>query len=244
MIISSRQNGKIKRAASLKEKKFRSLYGEYVVEGIKMVTEAIANGVQIKEIYCLPGMEGTLPECGANVNLVEESVFSCLTETKSPQGVLAVVAIPENKRQRPIGNCVILDGVSDPGNLGTIIRTSAALGIRDIYLCDCADAFSPKVIRSSMSGIFFTEIHSFDRQTVAELTSDCCTLVGDMDGQNVFSSSIDEPYAIVIGNEANGVSDFFRRHADKTISIPMSQNIESLNAAVSFAVIAYTLANK
>lgn len=244
MIISSRQNTRIKRIASLKEKKYRQEYGCFVVEGVKMVKEAILSGMEIVEIVGIPSVLSQLPPCDAEIIQTDESVFECLTETRTPQGVLAVMRIPENKRVRPTGCCAVLDGVSDPGNLGTIIRTCAALGIKDVYLCGCADAFSPKVIRSSMSGIYSVFIHSFDRETVSDLVSDCRLVVADMGGENIFSVDLPEPYALVIGNEANGVSDYFRSACDCTVSIPMSGNIESLNAAVSFAVIAYVLSGK
>ncbi len=244
MVISSRQNAKIKRIASLKEKKFRSEYGEYVVEGVKMVKEAISAGVEIKEVVGIESVIETLPPFTAPVTYTDEYVFASLTETKTPQGVLAVIKMPENRKESPMCNCAVLDGVADPGNLGTIIRTCSALGIKDIYLCNCADAFSPKVIRSSMSGIFFTEIHSFDRDVIYSLIKDTVITVADMGGENLFDTDIPMRYSIVIGNEANGVSDFFKEKANKTISIPMSANTESLNAAVSFAVIAYTFAAK
>ena len=92
-----------------------------------------------------------------------------------------------------------------------------------------------------MSGIYFVSLYECDRQTALDLTRKNTLLVADMDGESVFESDIRSPYAIVIGNEANGVSDFFRAAADRIVSIPMNEKAESLNAAVSFAVIGYTL---
>lgn len=244
MVITSRQNAKIKKIASLKDKKYRSEYGLYVVEGKKMVKEAIENGVQIECIVGLPSVISQLPVTTAEIVETDENVFSSLTDTKTPQGVLAVVKTPENIAVKPSGNCAILDGVSDPGNLGTIIRTCAAIGIKDVYLCGCADAFSPKTIRSCMSGIFFVNIHSFDKEVVSSLVEDTQLLVADMNGENVLGFSCDRNYALVVGNEANGVSDFFKERADKTLRIPMQATVESLNVAVSFAVCAYALSGK
>ena len=206
-----------------------------------MVREALSAGLTVLEIICVPGMECQLPDNTADLTLVDEGVFSYLSDTKTPQGVMAVVRMPENNACAPVGNCAVLDGVADPGNLGTIIRTCAAVGIKDLYLCNCTDAFSPKAIRSSMSGIFFVNIHSFDRETVYSLIKDTAITVADMDGENLFERKVNEPYSIVIGNEANGVSDFFRERASVVLSIPMDSRVESLNAAVSFAVMAYTL---
>ncbi len=244
MVISSGQNPKIKRIASLKEKKYRAEYGEYLIEGVKMVKEAILSGQDIVSVIGVAPALTELPPCRAEVIETDSHVFSKLSETKTPQGVMAVLKIPVNERVAPTGNCVVLDGVSDPGNLGTIIRTSAALGIKDLYLCGCTDAYSPKCVRSSMSGIFFTNIHELDRETVGELLKDHTVIVADMHGEDLFDCSVKGDHAVVIGNEANGVSEYFKDIADKTVAIPMRENIESLNAAVSFAVIAYTLANK
>lgn len=241
MVISSRQNSRIKKIASLKEKKYRQENGLFVVEGVKMVREAICFGVEIEAIVGIPTVLDTLPESTAEVIAVDEKIFDSLTETKTPQGVLAVLKIPKNEKTSPSGNCVVLDGVADPGNLGTIIRTCVAVGIKDVYLCNCADAFSPKVIRSTMSGIFSVNIHDFDRETVCQLLSSHTVIVADMNGENIFEAEVKEPYAIVIGNEANGVSEFFKTMANKTVSIPMCEGIESLNAAVSFGITAYTL---
>lgn len=244
MVISSRQNAKIKRVASLKDKKYRQQYGEYVVEGVKMVKEAILMNVPVVEILGTQDALNELPACTAPITVVDDKVFDALTETKTPQGVLAVLKQPENILSAPRGNCVVLDGVSDPGNVGTIIRTCAALGIKDVYLCNCADAFSPKTIRSSMSGVFFVQLHSFDRHAVNSVLEGSTIVVADMNGEDVFTASVPSPYAIVVGNEANGVSEFFRLCAKKVVSIPMEPNVESLNAAVSLAVIGYALRGK
>ncbi|MBR2968737.1 MAG: RNA methyltransferase [Clostridia bacterium] len=244
MIISSRQNTKIKRIASLKEKKYRQELGLFVVEGVKMVSEAIAAGMDIVSVAGVQSALSRIPPCEAEIIETDDKVFEYLTDTKTPQGVLAVIRLPENKKEKPVSSCAVLDGVSDPGNLGTIIRTCAALGIKDVYLCGCADAFSPKTIRSSMSGIYSVSVHSFDRETVRDLVSGCELIVADMGGENMFSIDIEKPYALVIGNEANGVSDYFKRESNRVVSVPMSGNIESLNAAVSFAVIAYVFSGK
>ena len=241
MVITSRQNARIKRIASLKEKKYRAGYGQFIVEGVKMVREAILSGCEVSEIVGVPSALEKLPPSTAEIVETDENTIGSVCETKTPQGVIAVLKTPENVLSAPSGNCVILDGISDPGNLGTIIRTCAALGVKDIYLCSCADAYSPKTVRSSMSGIYFVSLHECDRQTALDLTRKNLLVVADMGGESVFESDIKPPYSIVIGNEANGVSDFFRAAADKIVSIPMDEKAESLNAAVSFAVIGYTL---
>ncbi len=243
-VITSKQNAGIKRIASLKEKKYRNLYGEYLVEGIKSVKEAVLYGQNVSVIIGVKEVVDILPPCGADIIVTDEKIIEYLSDTKTPQGVLAVIKIPENAQKSPKNNCVILDGVQDPGNLGTIIRTCAALGIKDLFLCSCADPYSPKVVRSSMSGIFSVNVIEGTREEIASLTKDLNVVIADMNGENVFKARVKEPYALVIGNEANGVSEFFKSKADKVISLPMKNTVESLNAAVAFSVIAYTLYGK
>ena len=209
-----------------------------------MVSEAISSGQKIVSIAGTQDALDKLPACDAEIIKTDDGVFSYISDTKTPQGVLAVLKMPVAPLAPPKKNCAVLDGVADPGNLGTIIRTCAALGMEDVYLCECADAFSPKSVRSSMSGIYSVRVHEADRIQVAKAVENCTVIVADMGGENLFKCEIKGTYAIIIGNEANGVSDFFRARANKTIGIPMAGNVESLNAAVSFAVIAYTLANK
>lgn len=244
MTITSRQNARVRRIASLKEKKYREQYGEYTVEGVKMVREAIALGLPVREVAGIAEAIADLPKGNYEILETDENVFFAMSGTKTPQGVLAVIRLPENKAAAPRGNCAVLDGVSDPGNLGTIIRTCAALGMKDVYLCNCADAHSPKTVRASMSGIFFTDIHEFAREKVAELISGCTVVAADMNGENIFGAQINEPFALVVGNEAHGLSEFFREKAEKIISLPMQAGVESLNVSVAFAVAAYTLAGK
>ena len=243
--ITSRQNSEIKRIASLKDKKYRKKYGEYLVEGIKEVSEAILSGQNISAVIGLKEVLLSLPDCDAKLIETNDKIIEFISDTVTPQGVFAVVKVPENTAESPKSNCAVLDGVKDPGNVGTIIRTCAALGIRDLFLCDCADPYSPKAVRSSMSGIYSVRIFECEREEVYSLL---CgknkILVADMGGEKIFTAYITEPYAIVVGNEANGVSDFFKERADKTIAIPMENNVESLNAAVAFSVTAYTLYGK
>ncbi len=243
--ITSRQNSEIKRIASLKDKKYRKKYGEYLAEGIKEVSEAILSGQKISEIIGLKEVIRSLPECDAKLIETNESVIRFLSDTVAPQGVVAVIKIPDAKAESPNGNCAVLDGVKDPGNVGTIIRTCAALGIKYLYMCDCADPYSPKVVRSSMSGIYSVKISEGDREEIySSIRGKCEILVADMGGENVFTANISKPYALVVGNEANGVSGFFKEKADKTVSVPMEKAMESLNAAVAFSVAAYTLYGK
>ena len=241
MIITSKSNPKIKEVASLKDKKFRKKSGRFVVEGYKMVSEALSNN---KSVELLVGTsEGLARFLCYEIDKIEvsEDVLSYVSDAVTPQGVLAVLKEEFAEPKTPIKPCVLLDGISDPGNMGTIIRTCAAVGVKDIYLVDCCDVFSPKTVRSSMSGIFFVNLINLKREDVASVMGDTPIIVADMGGENVFDFNPPDKYCLVIGNEANGVSEAVKSLATHTVKIPMAKTSESLNAGVSLAITLYEL---
>lgn len=241
MIITSKSNPKIKEVASLKDKKFRKRSGRFVVEGYKMVSEALSNN---KSVELLVGTsEGLARFLCYEIDKIEvsEDVLSYVSDAVTPQGVLAVLKEEFTEPKTPIKPCVLLDGISDPGNMGTIIRTCAAVGVKDIYLVDCCDVFSPKTVRSSMSGIFFVNLINLKREDVASVMAETPIIVADMGGENVFDFDPPDKYCLVIGNEANGVSTSVRSLATHTVKIPMAKTSESLNAGVSLAITLYEL---
>ena len=161
-----------------------------------------------------------------------------LSETVTPCGILAVVR--KNTADKNIdGNVVILDGISDPGNFGTIIRTCAALGIKNILAIESVDYTSGKVVRSSMGGVFRTDIIECSREEALEIVKDYNLYALDMDGENIFGEfKPQRPYALTVGSESKGLSRIFRDKAS-IVALPMSGDMESLNAAVSLSVALY-----
>ncbi|MFR1983987.1 MAG: TrmH family RNA methyltransferase [Christensenellaceae bacterium] len=138
-------------------------------------------------------------------------------------------------------SCLLLDGVSDPGNMGAIIRTANAAGYGEIYLVGCTDPYSPKSVRASMSGIFFVKIYTGTREAVLEALSGLPILAADMDGENIFSFRPPEKFALAIGNEANGISEEVFRKAQHKLKIPMRAAQESLNAGIAAGIAMYLL---
>lgn len=240
MVITSLKNEKIKRIAELKDKKGRKTQNAYLVEGVKMVKEAFLYNQQV---LCVVGKKEFLAELPAfNGEIIEtdDKVLNYLSCCETCQGVMAVVKIPDIKvEQGEIS--VLLDRVRDPGNLGTIIRTSVAVGVKNVYLLDCVDAYSPKTVRSSMSGIYGVNLISVTSEDVEEISKTTTMICADMDGENVFESDIKGNFCLCMGNEANGVSDFIKEKCKKTVKIPMKNKIESLNVAVAYAIIIYNL---
>ena len=158
MVIVSRNNPQVKKILSLKEKKFRRASGLYLVEGIKQVREAVAAGQEPVCVVCSESYAGET--FSAEPMRVSDGVFEKISDEVAPQGILAVLRIPDLAPVPPRGRCLLLDGVADPGNLGTIVRTANAAGYEDIYLLGCTDAYSPKSVRSAMSGLFFVRLHA------------------------------------------------------------------------------------
>lgn len=239
MLISSKANPTVKHVSSLTEKKFRKEFGEFLVEGIKAVDECISSGAEVVQIICSENLEDKYP----NATVVTEQVFDYLSTEKTPQGVIAVVKIPQNKLVAPVGGCLLLDRIQDPGNIGTIIRTANAAGYKDIYLINCVDPFSPKAVRASMGGIFYVNLHFGTYEEVFGVLKDVKIITADMDGEDVFKFETPQNYCLCIGNEGNGVSEEVVSHSDYTVKVPMRETCESLNAAVSAGIIMYALKN-
>ena len=240
MIITSRNNPFIKRVVSLREKKFRREYGEYIIEGVKQVREAAQAGCDFVNVVVAESYAGEhfYPD---KEQVVSDGVFAKLSEEPAPQGILAVLKLPDCPVEVPAKDAILLDGVADPGNLGTIIRSANAAGYSDIYLRDCADVFSPKCLRAAMSGVFFVRIHIGPDAEIFDALARIPKICADMKGDNVFTFHAPEKFCLVIGNEANGVSKSVRSICDFTVKIPMRESCESLNAGISAAVLMYEL---
>ena len=242
MIITSKENENIKEIKRLKDKKYRK--EKYIIEGLKMLKEAIEENVEIELIVIREGTQIEIDISKYNSIIVSESVFKEITDVVTPQGVIAVVKKNNNNSINYDEELIIvLDEIQDPGNLGTIIRTVDSANLKQIIVSkNTVDAYGPKVIRSTMGAIFRVNIIEVDNllNTMEEL---------DKNGFETLCTSLDESEslykidfkkkAIIIGNEANGVSTEVQKKADKKIKIPMLGKTESLNASVATGVIIY-----
>lgn len=252
MLITSKDNELIKHIRKLKEKKYRDEYSEFVVEGLKMVEEAMQEKIKIKTIIICEeylGENSIKKEllydlAKENVVYVNDKVFKFITDVITPQGILAVV---EKNKSNDIDYkqelFLVLDNIQDPGNMGTILRTADSIGLTQIIVPKgSADCYSQKVVRSSMGAIFrinIIEVADLEK-AVKELKKHKIKVYAT-DLKTDFSI-YDVEYkksAIVIGNEANGVSEKILNLADKRVKIPMSGKTESLNAAVATGIILY-----
>ena len=237
-MISSLSNEKIKLVRSLKERKYRDKLSLFLVEGVKSVFEA-SEKAEICFVLVTPLLEEQAPK-NCEVLVVTDKVFASVTDETTPQGMLAVVKKPQQKKcDKFLGKGLLLDRVRDPGNLGTIIRTAVATGFRSIFLIDTVDPYAPKVVRASMGGIFSVEFYFVTPSQVKDLGVN--VISADINGENIFEFVPPSSYLLAIGNEGAGLSDEIVNLSTSTVCLPMEKGIESLNAGVSAGVLMYLL---
>lgn len=241
MYITSLQNQTVKSIISLKDKKARAEQSAYLVEGVKMVQEAVNKDMPIKLVIGLSEVVDGIKNYSGEKIYTDQKVLDKISDCEASQGVLAVLEMPKSNFCLPNENCVYLDRVRDPGNLGTIIRTSVACGIKKIYLNDCVDPYSPKVVRSTMSGIYSVELIKVDSEQTQKLANNINFISADMCGENVFNFKPNGNFCLCMGNEANGLSDEVRSLTKNFVSIPMENGVESLNVGVAYGIIVYVL---
>lgn len=248
MLITSKDNSTIKEIKKLKEKKYRK--DKFLVEGIKMVKEAIQENADIELIVLREGTKLDLDISKFNNIEASEKVFNELTDVVAPQGVLAVVR-KNNKNSDDNGNQIdfsadyilALDGLQDPGNLGTILRTADSANLKQIIVSkDTVDAYSPKVIRSTMGAIYRINIIEVDDlvKTLEQTKKNGFEVVTtDLQTDKSIYDLEYNKKVVVIGNEANGVTKGVKEVADYKVIIPMLGKTESLNASVAAGVMIY-----
>lgn len=253
MQITSKENEFIKHVKKLKDKKYRDMSNEYVIEGIKLVAEAIQEKAPIKQIILCDDCEKNeaiskdlMYEIAKQECIyVTEKIFKYLSEVQTPQGILAI--IEKNNKEVEIDYTqdiiVALDEVQDPGNLGTILRTVDSVGLTQILVSKgTADAYNPKVVRSTMGAIFRVKIIECEdlKQTLKEMKKHKFkVVVSSLQTQNTIYDINYNKKVIIIGNEANGVEKEIQDLADEKIKVPMLGKTESLNASVATGVILY-----
>ncbi len=241
-MITSRQNALVKEVRKLiGEKKYRDQTGLFVCEGVKLVKEAISLGLQVEKLCLTAKHEACFQDFeDGRKELFSDDLFEYMSSEVTPQGVLAIVKKP--LVCSPDGSdAILLDGVSDPANVGAISRTAVCAGYTDLFLINSADPYSPKSVRASMGGVFRNHFHYIEREEVDKIGLPL--VVADMKGQNAFEINLKENVCLVIGNEGNGVSKEIKEKADYLVSIPMQNGMESLNASVSAGILMYSVKN-
>ncbi len=243
-MITSSSNEFVKHLKKLQTKKaYRHECGEFVLEGIKPV---IDGKEYVKTIIAGESFDtDKIPE-NLPVQILSDKIIKEISDTVAPQGIMALCRMPHVDLDRlPAENTVIVfcDSVSDPGNLGTIIRTADAAGCGGVVLSGCADLYNPKTVRSTMSSLFNISISIIENadRAIEYFKNNCMELTGTSPyGESLlYSTEFASAEVIVIGNEANGISEKVLTNCDKCVKIPMLGKAESLNASVAAALVIY-----
>ena len=265
MLITSKTNEKVKFVKSLNDKKFRQKNNAYYLEGLKVTYEILKSEEAVNIMFIAYSSEILETINQSNINLkeiidicnkkniilidIEKNIFDKMCETMTPQGILCVLKknnkiLKEEIAKNKDKNIFILDGVSDLGNIGTIVRNSVAFDIKNIIaLSNTADVYSPKALRSTMGTILKVNMfYENDNESLIKiLKENGYEIVGTSleDSEKITSLDFSKKYAFVLGNEANGVSKEILKKCDKKIKIEMSNEIESLNVAIASGIIGY-----
>lgn len=270
--ISSSENQIYKKVIQLGTKKFRDKLGCYLIEGPNLILEALNydkgldmvlfqksslfRDESINSALEIAQLKFELEKRGITIYSVEDRIFSKLTSTETPQGVLGVVKKTSydeedffHARENSNGNIIVLDRLQDPGNIGTILRTADGAGYQGaMILKGTADVFSPKVVRATTGSLFRLPMIFVDSPEIAidilkkKNKTVICTALNY--ARNYYDCPMSHDTAVVIGNEGNGVCDEFINNSDLRVKIPMHSSIESLNAAVAAGILIYESVRK
>lgn len=253
--VTSMQNPSIKLVKDLlKKKAARKKHGLFVIEGIRAVKE-IPSPIEIQTLLVSESVEERIYAniFAKDILVLPDHLFDSISETLSPQGVMAIVKKVDCDLEAfkfEEGNYLVLENLQDPGNLGTIIRTAHAFGFKGIFMTKgCVDLYSPKVVRSTMSSLFYMpividrEIEEYFHVLKKEQIKIYTTALKEH-SKWIYDAAFASKMALVIGNEGNGVSDYCLEQADETVMIPMPGGAESLNASVATAVCMYEIIRK
>lgn len=245
----------VKAAAFLKQKKYRQERKEFLVEGLRAVEEAVEYG-QVKTIFFVPTGDARINELlnkaqakGIMLSETYEGYMAQIADTTTPQGIIAICTMGQDTLATLFATkkmLLVLDRVQDPGNFGTLLRTADAAGIGGVVaLSGCVDMYSPKVVRSSMGALFHIPVveNISEADFLEAIVGNHYDVVATSlnGGESIYEAKVKKQSAIVVGNEANGLSQVLLKIANKNVFIPMKGRAESLNVAVAAAVILFEL---
>lgn len=228
----------IKLLKKLHQKKYRKEVGKFFVEGKKLCDEAIHNSPELIDIIYFTE-EGYLAPDNLKSEKISSKEMERITALKNPSPFLVVLKMKVVKDNLK-GNCLLLESLKDPGNMGTIIRSADWFGIEKIYLTpECVDVYNPKVIQATMGSFFRVQFQEISLNELGHIKK---PLVGaSLKGMNIQSSYLPKEYCLVIGNESKGISDEMSDKIDLEIKIPGKGKAESLNASVATGIMLFNL---
>lgn len=243
-IIESRHNPEVKGIVALHDRKNRSLRKLYIAQGLRTCTALIQSGQTLKNLYVTYRMLDQARDLVGekNVTVVNDDVMEKISTTESPSGMLGVFALPEQSTTPTISSGVVLARITDPGNMGTLIRSCAAMGHKTVIVIDGTDAWSPKVVQSSAGALGMVNVISLSwpELLAAKQNTPLCALVvsGGKKPTEINLASM----LLVVGNEAHGIPAEWIADCDTTLTLAMPGNAESLNAAIAGSIALYLAA--
>lgn len=256
-VINSRDNQYVKLARSLKAKKQREAQGMFVTEGVNNIREALVSPFAPEFLLCdadrladerIAALMELAESRGARVLPVNSRILAGVADTEANQGLLLAVRLPKLTKvefaAKAAGkNIAVLDGLQDPGNVGTILRTAWAAGLGGVLLVnDSADAWAPKVVRAAMGATYHVPVLALPNDEAAALLADmgCCIAVADAGGEDFAAYHPAGPVAWLLGREATGPSAYFKALAENVVAIPMVAGVDSLNVAVAAGILFFS----
>ena len=242
--ITSRRNPLVQQVKKLlTSKREREKLGLFVSDGTKLLEEAVRYCPGLHTVFLSEGVEVRVPE-SCRVIRVSREVMEAISPMESPQGAVFLCKLPEKREFRPEKGMLLLDGIQDPGNLGTILRTADAWNVPVALLEGCADPFSHKVVRSSMGAVFRTPVTVTDWQTAKESCARAWIPVAvtalNQRAEDIRKADV-AAMAVVIGSEGQGVRREILESAGHCLIIPMNDHCESLNAAIAAATVMWQM---
>ena len=238
-MITSPQNPRVKLVQALQSRaRTRRKEGKVVLEGVRLVQDALAQGYLPEFVFYTPDFDGNhLP----NAEMVSDAVMKAMSDTQQPQGVIAVFPMPQAVLPVSPARILILDAIRDPGNLGTILRTAGAAGVQAVILSpDCVDAYNPKVLRAGMGAHFRLPVIAQAWEDIAEYIALLTLYLADSSGDQRYDQvDWSQPWALLIGSEAHGAGEQATQLVQQRVFIPTAAQTESINAAMAASVILF-----
>ncbi|MFN8288102.1 MAG: RNA methyltransferase [Chitinophagales bacterium] len=224
---------------SLHQKKFRQMYGKFVVEGDKLVQELLNSNIKTDTVYCVKGY--SLPATKAEVIEISETDLERISTQQTPDKIIAVANIPQPVSETASlaeGLYLLLDNINDPGNCGSIIRIADWFGVKQIFLSEnSVDVYNPKVVAAAKGSLFRMTCTYTALEELINKNKHLTTYGTFMSGSNIYQTRLSGAALVVIGNEANGISKEVENLISERITIPAFGKAESLNAAVATGIV-------
>lgn len=249
--ITSKDNPEIKDVVKLLDKKGREKSNRFLAEGLRTVSALIESGITIEKLYVTEKNIPLIQDLNIKIKdmnnvtkqitptIVDDAVLSKISFTQSPSGIIAVFNTPQEMSPKNIENSIILSGIQDPGNLGTLIRTAVATGFEQIFFVDTCEIWNPKVVQASAGTIGLLKLHNVkwaELQKIKGKKEFCALVVNNGKPEKDINF---KDVAIVVGSEAHGIPENQLKDCKEKLTLKMQSDVESLNAAVAGSIAMY-----